>query len=300
MIKIQPTFWGTEQLKKVVSMPWRRRIARSRVSVRQLTGSFRALPNVLIIGAQRCGTSSLYKYLEQHPEVDASIRKETQYFTEFAHRREAWYRAHFRLSLPFIGAGTRVTFEATPDYLLDPRCPARAIALLGDVRVVALLRDPVERAFSHYQHNRRRGTEPLSFEDALESEGDRLAGFRKLMREQPDAPLTKEYARFSYVTRGLYAEQLEHWLEFFPLERMFITSSEDFFRDTPGVFGRLTAFLGLSQWTPAAFSNFSYVASDRGAGNQTSMNENTRLWLRTRFRESNESLFDLLGCRFQW
>jgi hypothetical protein len=117
---------------------------------------------VLVVGAQRCGTSSLFKYLGAHPECGASIRKEARFFTEYYHEGTDWYRAHFPLS---AGRPRRqIYFEATPDYLLDPRVPQRAKALLPeDFRIIALLRDPVERAYSHYWHNRRLGSERIPF-----------------------------------------------------------------------------------------------------------------------------------------
>ena len=291
--------WATEQLKRVVPMKVRRDLAWMRIAARRLTARFRPLPNVLIIGAQRCGTSSLYKYLGRHPQVKASIRKETQYFTTYADRGESWYRAHFPLSGPFNGQ-VQVYFEASPDYMLDPRCAERAAAAIAEARVIALLRDPVARAFSQYQHNRRLGNEPLTFEEALDAEDARLEPHRELIRRDPAVAIPKEYARFSYVTRGLYAEQLERWIESLTASRVLVITSDELFHDSARAFQKVTAFLQLSGWTPTEFRNYSYEGGRRRAEPVDKLAPLTRARLEERFREPNRRLEALLGREMDW
>lgn len=292
--------WSSEHLKRLVSMRMRRRISRHRVAVRQLTARFRMLPNALIIGGQRCGTSSLFKYLGRHPEVESSIRKETQYFTAFTHRGEPWYRAHFPLVGPFARRRPRICFEATPDYLLDPRCPARAAAALGRAYIVVLLRNPIERAFSHYQHNRSLGLERLSFEAALDAEDVRLAPHQAMLDRHDDLPLPKEYCRYSYVTRGLYAERLPAWIERFSRDRLLILCSEELFANPAGAYATVTSFLGISPWRPTEFRNHSHVTSPGVLAPTPMLAAATRARLARQFREPNERLYDLVGRRFDW
>lgn len=289
---------GKEHLRDVLSMGTRRRIAWSRVALRRYTGRYRMLPNLLIIGAQRCGTSSLYKYLGRHPEVAASLRKEIRYFTAYFDKGEDWYRAHFPLTIS--ASGVRVAFEASPDYLLDPRCAERAAELVADSRIVVMLRDPVERAFSQYLHNRRLGLEPLSFEEALEREEDRLAPHRAALEQNPAAAVSNEYYRFSYVTRGLYAEQLELWLARFPAQSVMVVHSEDLFSRPVDVFGELTGFLGVSPWLPDEFRNYSYVGGPPASRKGAEMDAATRQKLEERFREPNRQLARLIDRSFEW
>jgi hypothetical protein len=292
--------WGMEQLKQVMPMRLRRKIAWKRVALRQLTARFRALPNVLIIGGQRCGTSSLYKYLGQHPEVRASIRKEIQYFTAFAERGEAWYRSHFPLAGTRSSRRTKIYFEASPDYLLDHRCAARAAGVLKDARIVAIVRNPVARALSHYEHNCQLGHEWLPFDDALDAEESRLATHRERMDREPDSPISKEYCRFSYVTRGFYAEQLATWMEHFPLERILVIESADLFRDPALTMSRLTTFLDIAPWTASEYRNYSYVGRSGETARKKEVAPSTRARLEAIYRGPNERLEQLLGRQLNW
>jgi hypothetical protein len=184
------------------------------------------LPEFLIIGGQRCGTTSLYRYLAAHPSVRPATGKELQFLSLHHRRGTRWYRGHFPVRPP----GT-LSFEASPYYLFDPAVPARAAALLPpSTRFVALLRDPAERAYSHYLHSRAYGVEPLSFEEALDAEPARLAAGGHKARRQ-----------FSYVARGRYAEQLTRWYEHIPRSRLLVVRTEQL----NARYGDILSFLGL-------------------------------------------------------
>lgn len=181
------------------------------------------LPDVLIIGAQKAGTTSLFYYLAQHPGVSASRTKEVHYFDNAYDKGETWYRRHFERR-----RGTEIFVEASPYYLYHPLAPARASALLPKAKLIVLLREPVSRAFSHYHHERARGFEPLSFEEAMNTEPQRLA--------DSDARLARgeigrsfEHQHFSYRSRGLYADQIERWLECFPASAFLFLKAEAMF-----------------------------------------------------------------------
>ncbi|MEV6493096.1 sulfotransferase, partial [Actinoplanes sp. NPDC051633] len=183
------------------------------------------LPEFLVIGGQRCGTTSLYRYLAAHPSVRPASGKELQYFSLHHRRGERWYRAHFPVRPPGV-----LSFEASPYYLFDPEAPARAAATLPEARFVALVRDPAERAYSHYLHSVAYGVEPLSFADALDAEPERLAGGGHEARR-----------RYSYAARGRYAEQLARWHAAVGRERVMVLRTEDLSLR----YGDLLAFLGL-------------------------------------------------------
>jgi Sulfotransferase domain len=217
------------------------RRAELRVRMRQS----RALPDALIIGGQKCGTSSLHNYLTQHSAVIAPLRKEVHYFDVNFHRGEAWYRAHFgRTGQPGLN------IDSTPYYLFHPTVPRRAGQLLPQARLIVLLRDPVRRAYSHYWHERDKGRENLSFEDAVAAEPDRIgAAAERLARGEIERSVEHRY--FSYVSRGYYAEQLERWLAVYPRERMLVLRFEDLVTDALAVLNRTLAFLQLSPVTSA-------------------------------------------------
>lgn len=244
--------------KRYVSMNTRRRVALTRVSLRSLTATWRPLPNLLVIGTQRGGTSSLFKYLSAHPDCRASIRKEIRFFTEYYDKGESWYRGHFAMGNVRNGGRNKVAFDATPDYLLDPRSPRRAAALLPDAKILALLRDPAERALSHYYHNRRLGMENRSFEQALRSEAETIGPDVVKLKAEPESPIGKGLLRYSYVGRGRYGEQLARWLDYFERDRFLVLRSEDFFSNTRRQFGRIQSFMDLLEWYPKEFKNYSY------------------------------------------
>ena len=244
-------------LRRFTSTRTRQKLAFSIVAARQPTARWRPLPNLLVIGAQRCGTSSLFKYLGAHPQGKASIRKEVRFFTEFYDKGVDWYRSHFPIALG-NGPSSSICFEVTPDYLLDPRAPKRVIDLLPDVRVIVLLRDPVDRAFSQYRHNRRQGTEWLPFREALAREAERIVPALLKLEACPEIPAPKDFLRYSYLERGRYANQLQRWKNFVDDDRMLVLRSEDLFEDPRATFQEILSFLGLHAWHPDTYQNFSF------------------------------------------
>jgi hypothetical protein len=237
----------------------KRRIAQARLQVREPLARWRRLPDLLVIGAQRGGTSSLYRYLGRHPDVVPSVRKETEYFSRRYDRGELWYRGHF----PLRRSG--LTFEATPDYLFHPRAADRAAATVGDARIVVLLRDPVERAISHWQHMTRLGFEQGTFAQALAAESDRIdEGLAAVRAGTPidEGPML----RFSYRARGCYDEQLPAWLDRYPRERILVLRSESLFADPASTMAELERFAGLRPGPATSFRNWSAPsATDRNA-----------------------------------
>lgn len=296
----------TDRLKAVTSLSLRRQLKGILFRPRMATHAWRTLPDALIIGAQRCGTSSLFRYLGGHPDVMPSFRKEIGYFTVAYHLGQDWYRAHFPLRierwLRSARSSSLVSFEATPDYLLDPRAPERAAKLVPAARIIVLLRDPVERALSHYDHNRRLGLESLSLLDAIEREEERVAEALRSMHREANFPLPVACRRYSYVTRGMYAVQIREWMQHYDANRFLIIRSEDFFHQTGEVFQQILAFLGLRAWQPPAFKNYSYVSHEKPSGTSQSTSERRLIrWaLADRLAPANQMLADLLGRDFGW
>lgn len=292
---------GRDALKPLVPIGARRWLVRARHRLRERTARQRVLPDFVIIGCQRGGTSSLYRYLGQHPRISPSLRKETEYFSAKYPEGEAWYRAHFPLRLRLKAAsllGRRLlTFEATPDYLLDPRAAERCAALLPDARIVVLLREPGERALSHYHHNVRLDLESETFPRALELEDSRIGGDIGAMTVDPNAPAAA-FRKYSYQARGDYADQLKRWFSAYPRDRFLILESEEFFADPDRVLQRILAFVGAPAWSPPEFRNYSYL--EKGVSGHEEVPEEMREVLDRRFEEPNRALRGLIDEDLGW
>ena len=265
----------------------RRGVRQSRTRARRIYGlatkRARILPSFLLIGAQRAGTTSLFYYLCSHPDVSRPATKEIHFFDDNYWRGPDWYRSFFPLS----AGSNRVTGEATPYYLFHPAVPERVEATIPDVRLVALLRNPVDRAYAHFHKMRRMGIERLSFKKALAAEEQRLAGEEERLLADPRYR-SEHHRRHAYVRRGLYADQLERWLASFPRDQLLVLRSEDFFARPAEVYAETLDFLDLPPWQPAAFE-------DRNPGSYKPLAPKVRAGLEERFAEPNARLARLLG-----
>ena len=210
-----------------------------RIELRRRMSEPRVVPEAVILGAQKCGTSSLHYYLVQHPGVVAPLRKEVHYFDLNLARGEAWYRAHFGLA-----GQPGLSIDSSPYYLFHPVVPARLHALMPGARLVVLLRDPVRRAYSHYWHERDKGRETLPSEDAIAAEPARIdADHARLASGELEVSAAHQH--FSYLARGRYTEQLERWLALYPRERLLVLRFEDLARDPSATLQRICGFIGL-------------------------------------------------------
>jgi sulfotransferase family protein len=178
----------------------------------------------------RSGTTSVTRYLRPHPEVFMSARKELHFFDFNFDRGIDWYRANFSRA-----ADERAVGEATPNYLFDEEAIPRIRALLPGARLVAILRNPVDRAYSHYWHNRATGVETLEFGDALAAEPDRIA------EADPQAR-----ARWSYVERGRYLPQLRRACEHFPRSSLHVSLFDDLLEAPTDTYRSICRFLEVN------------------------------------------------------
>jgi hypothetical protein len=264
---------------------------------RRLTSTLRALPDFLIIGGQRCGTTSFYNQITRHPAVARAFRKEVHFFDSAYGQGAGWYRSNFPLRLAQRLTGRRrgmraITGEASPYYIFHPHAPRRAARLVPQARIIALVRNPVDRAYSHYHHEVRLGAETLPFADALASEARRLAGEEERML-QDESYVSFNHQHFSYLARGRYAEQLARWLTFFPSERVLVLASEDFYADPPSLVGRALEFLGLSGWRPESRRR-------DNEGRYADLDAGLRRELGQRFAGDNRTLYASLGRDLGW
>jgi Sulfotransferase domain len=262
------------------------------------TAGLRLLPDYLIIGAQRAGTTSLHRYLIQHPGVRTTLRTKGVHFFDTAYGRGmSWYASRFptKLTAWYVARRHGVelrTGEASPYYLFHPLVPDRVAEHLPRVKLIALLRDPVQRAYSHYQHEVARGFETLPFEEAIEAEPARLAGEAERMAADPGYR-SFEHQHHSYLARGCYAEQLDRWRARFDEGQLLVLSSERFFAEPEPTFARVLEFLELPAFTPAAFEK-------HNAHDYRQMGDEVRGRLVEHYREPNRRLYESLGDDFGW
>jgi hypothetical protein len=261
-----------------------------------LSSPLRCLPDFLIIGAQKAGTTSLFASLNEHPSVWMPPCKECHFFTR-PWRPMLAYRGFFptrrtRDRMGRDGEPVRLG-EATPYYLFHPRTPARVARSLPEVKLIAILRDPVERAYSHHRHCVRRGTESLDFEAALEAEATRTAGAAERLARSAFA-VSDAHRHHSYLARGLYAQQLRRWFEHVDRRRIHVAFFEHLLESPETSLARIETFLGLP-------------VRDRGelprrnsGGRSAPMADETRRRLRERFAEPNRELAELLGVEPPW
>ncbi len=258
---------------------------------RWATAGARPFPDVIIVGAQRAGTTSLLRYLDQHPQVRRSLKKEVHYFDVNHHRGERWYRGHF----PRVPAGAGLcVLESSPYYLFHPRAPERIARLLPDVKLIALLRDPVERALSHYFHEVRRGREELAPLEAFRAEAGRLAGEEEKLWAD-DRYVSRPHRRFSYQARGVYAPQLRRFEPWLRSGQLRVVQSEELYAQPAAVLADLFGFLGVD----AAFRCPDLRPRNVGGNREAVASEVTEHLTRF-FEPHNADLEDFLGRSFDW
>lgn len=286
------------RVKGVVPLKVQRRIRALAAGSGRLTSAWRMQPGFLIIGAQRCGTTSLYTSLTAHPAVlPAVLHKGVHYFDTAYDRGPAWYRAHFPLKITARRIARRIgtmpiTGESSPYYLFHPLAGERIARDLPAVRLLVLLRDPVERAYSAYTHERARGFEPESFERALELEPERLAGEADRLRADPGA-LSHHHQHNAYLARGRYAEQLERMAALVGSDRIHVIDSGDFFTTPEDTFAAVIDFLELPQWRPPRFEQ-------RNARPRSDLAPALRARLDEHFAPHDERLAAWLGRAPSW
>jgi hypothetical protein len=210
------------------------------------TSPLRGNPDFLIIGAKRCGSTSLYHWLLGHPQV-APLFPPTQHikgihwFDRQPQRSARWYRSYFPLRL---GSARSLAGEASPYYLIHPYAASRAAAAVGDAKIIVLVREPAARAYSQWRDEVRLGHEHLSFADAVAAEDERLQPELERMRRDPSY-YSWVHEHLSYRTWGRYAAHLERWLTEWARTRLLLVCTEELLRPGSSAPREITDFLGL-------------------------------------------------------
>ena len=252
------------------------------------TSPLRTLPDFMVIGAVRSGTTSLYHYLDQHPSIVKSAYDELGYFDSNYELGINWYKSLF----PTIfqkrklekKTGKFKTYDVTPFYIYNDKVPKRIYRILPKIKLIAVLRNPVDRSYSNYFL----GSQKKRFEVIIENE--------KKIIENIDRNNKEVYYKFvhsSILARGFYAEQLERWYEVFPKEQILIIKSEELASETNKVMNKIFHFLGLDDCNIHDSSKKNKIVYEP-------MRKETRLNLTEYFRPYNKKLYSLTGIDFGW
>ena len=256
----------------------------------------RALPDFLIIGAQKSATTSLLSYIGQHSQVRLGAKKAVHFFDLNFHRGADWYARHFPRSHPwplsFLSSESRrerdwLTGESCPSYMFLPGVPGRVRELLPDVKLIVILRDPVDRLISQYRHERRKNRAMESFEDFI------APSFEAAWPPEGDIEYLRQRCA---VPRGFYADQLRHWQMFFPPQRFLALSFEELVRNNTITLNRVFEFLGLNAQTVDTSAVLNR-ATDNGS---LVIDPGLRIQLENLYRRKNEGLEGITGQKSFW
>ncbi len=261
-------------------------------SLYRLLAPRHALPQFLILGAQRSGTTRLYKWMMKHPQILPGTEKEIHFFDRNFQNGVPWYQIHFPTRKRM--GDNRITGEATPYYLFHPHAPERIRRVLPDVKMIALLRNPVERAVSHYFREAHMGEEDRPIGEALRLEESRLQPELEKMKND-EFYFSEIHHRKSYKTRGIYVEQLKRYFDLFERRQLLVLTSEEFFSDPENALHVIFSFLEVN----AGFVPHRVVAQNLG-GRAPGVPESVYEYLQKYFEPHNEALFQLLGRNLGW
>jgi len=242
-------------------------------------------PDFVIIGTERGGTTSLYNYLlTEDSRIISALRKEIHFFDQHYYKGWTWYLSHFPVRKDDILSG-----EASPHYYFFPEAAQRVAQAIPNAKLIILLRNPIDRAYSHYQHEVAMGYEKLSFEDAVNREVTVSNGIWKPRSLRANGVF--QYVHFSYLSKGLYVEHLKPWLERIPSERFLILKSESFFSNPGDVLAGALHFLGMPPTGRSTFRKYN-------EGQYEPMEREVRSRLRTFYEPYNKELSELLRMDF--
>ncbi|MEG4347420.1 sulfotransferase domain-containing protein [Microcoleus sp. A003_D6] len=246
-------------------------------------------PEFIIIGVQKGGTTSLYNYLIQHPQIAPATQKEIHYFDLNFHKTPDWYYSQF--PQPESGE-SQLTGEASPYYIFHPHVPQRIYDLFPKVKIIALLRNPIERAISHYHYYIKIGYESLSLESAIASEPERLKGEMEKLLANPNY-YSYEHQHHTYLSRGIYADQLPAWMKLFPKSQISIIKSEDLYSNPSQILNTVLEFLDLPPHQLETYGK-------HNSSEYPPISETVYEQLRAYFRSHNQRLAEMCDRDFGW
>jgi len=261
-----------------------------------ITAPLRVLPDFLVIGVGRGGTTSCFHYLSQHPSIIGSAYDEIGFFDENFHLGLNWYRSMFptkylkkKITQKF---GKCLTYDVTPSYIWKPWAAQRIKELFPKIKLIVFLRNPTDRAYSQYHLGIKNREPRSSFEETIEEDMNMFNKFENT-NSVIDDEYFMNYVKESHLGRGLYAQQLKKWFELFDQKHILILTSEELSTDTNKTMNKIFQFLDLPDYEIPDIVK-------RNTGNYSSMNMDTRKKLTHFYSKYNKDLFKLLSKEFDW
>ena len=258
-----------------------------------ITFPFRVLPDFLVIGVGRSGTTSLYYYLDQHPSIVKSSYDEIGFFDDNFHLGLSWYRSMFTTIFTkfLIKLKTKyfMTYEVTPWYVRRPWTARRIKKIFPNIKLIIVLRNPIDRTYSHY-HLSTQNDEKRDFKAVIKEDMKNISQWD--ITEKNDSYFSNQVQN-SKLARGFYYEQIIPWFELFSKEQIMIISSEDLASKTQSTLREIFSFLELPIYD---IKNTEKV----NVSKYSKMDQETRNFLIDFFRPYNEKLFEYLNREFDW
>jgi len=262
---------------------------------RNLTSGSRVLPDFIIIGAGRAGTTALYTYLIQHPSIitaytdnDAPVA-DLHFFEYMISDKISWYKSHF----PRKSKNSFVTGEFTSTYMYHKKVPERIFNLIPKIKLIVILRNPVDKAYSTYNQQSHFNEVTSSFEETIKAEFARIDLIKNHTEYTNNNPNFDNYVEYNIIRHGIYFNYLEKWFKIFPKKQIFVVDSNELENFPQQVLNKVFEFLNLS---PHEIPNLAKV----NVGKYSSMTESTRKSLIEFYKPHNAKLNDLLGTNFDW
>lgn len=260
-----------------------------------ITSPIRTLPDFIVIGAKRCGTTSLYHYLGLHPSIKKSSHDHLGFFDDNYHLGLQFYRSFFPTVFQqrsiIKRTGKFLTYDVTSSYIQDSKNAVRIHSLFPEIKLIAILRNPVDRAYSEYNLHLRADNKMQDFEfyvnqEILEIEDDEKNGVVGDLE-----PFTS--GKKNYLRKGFYFEQLSPWFNLFPKKNIHIISTESLGEKPNEVLNGIFEFLGVTH-------HQINTEKKHEKGNYKKMNDSTKELLQKFFVPRNKKLYDLIGMDFDW
>ena len=223
-------------------------------------------PHFLGIGTQKGGTTTLYQLLKQHEDIFLPANKEIHYFTKHYDKGPQWYIDHFREAKP-----GKIRGEITPYYVFHAATPRRISKCNRNIKLILLLRNPVERTLSQYFHSVRLGLEELTLEEALNAESERLKDSESIIQAPGSTHLSHQ--EHSYISRSRYDIQIKRYLNFFKPKNLLILRSEDVFANNFRILQSISSFLNISEFN----SKINFPKANVGLGESANVKSELKM-----------------------
>jgi len=268
---------------------------------RKLTSRLRTFPHFIIIGVGRAGTTALYSYLIQHPSIhpaladDEKLASDIHFFEYMESDSISWYKSHFPILLPKLNSQKhpKITGEFTSTYFYHSDVPERIYQLLPKVKLIVILRNPIDKIYSTYYQQFRYGEVSTSFEETIDAELRRI----EILEGNPDLrsqhPGFSNFVSQNILRHGIYADYFINWFELFNKKQILILNADDLKKNTENTLQQVFEFLGVENHT---IENLSHISARK----YPKLSDITRKKLIEFYKPHNERLNKLLQRNFEW